>query len=160
MQDEAIREELEKIASKNGGLLKAEDVLKEAQKETSILHLWPGFEWDKNKAAFKYNLQQARNLIRVTVEYVGPADDQTLTRVFVSLTPDRVKGGGYRSLVSVVEDDELNEQLLADALREMKRFQARFSTLKQVTNVIRAMTSVQESIGDAVTVTDRPQASL
>jgi len=143
MQDELIREELERIATANNGLLRAEDVLIEAQKPNCILHTWKGFEWDPNKAAYKYNLQQARNLIRVTVEYVGPENDQTLSRVYVSLSPDRtLKGGGYRSLVSVIEDDDLNSQLFDDAVRELRRIQAKYATLKRLAGVLREIEQV------------------
>lgn len=153
MQDEAIKEALEEIAAKHNGLLRAQDVLEEASKPTNILHLWSGFEWDQSKAAFKYNLQQARALIRVTVEYVGPTGDETLSRVFVSLSTDRTKkGGGYRSLVTVVDDDILQSQLLEDAIRDMQRFKQRYATLKATAEVIRAMNSAEEKIGDAVRI--------
>ena len=52
MQDEQIREELQRIAAANKGLLRAEDVLKEAEKPTNILHNWVGFVWDKDEAAW------------------------------------------------------------------------------------------------------------
>src|ERR1044071_8009070 len=129
MQNELIREALETIAQQHNGLLRAEDVLREAQKENNVLHTWKGFEWDETKAAFKYNLQQARSLIRCTVEYVGPSDNQELARVFVSLSPDRkAHGGGYRPLVSVIEDDELQAQLMEDPIKELQRIKARYNS--------------------------------
>lgn len=146
MQNELIREELERIAAANKGLLRAEDVLAEAERPNNILHTWAGFVWNKDEAAHKYNLQQARNLIRVTVEYVGPENDQTLSRVYVSLSPDRTqKGGGYRSLVSVIEDDDLNSQLFDDAVRELRRIQAKYATLKRLASVMKA---IEQTVGE------------
>ena len=144
MQDEQIREELQRIAAANKGLLRAEDVLKEAEKPTNILHNWGGFVWDKDEAARKYNLNAARQLIRVTVQYLGPVDKQELNRVFVSLSSDRYnrEGGGYRPLITVLEDDEYQSQLFDDAVKELKRIQAKYSSLKRLVSVMKAIDEI------------------
>jgi hypothetical protein len=140
MRDE-ISQELFRIANKNGGVLKAEDVVKAAKTKTSILH--EEFEWDDTEAAEQYRLQQARHLIRVTIQYVGPPDKNITTRVFVSLPSDRAnEGGGYRTITSVVNDPAKYAELLEDAKAEMQRFRYKYSKLSELAEVFAAMDRV------------------
>lgn len=132
MTNQAVIDELERIAKEHGGELKPEDVVEAARAKSSPLH--DHFTWDDSEAAQRYRLYEARQLIRVTLTYVG--DDRTPMRVFVSLTPDRkAEGGGYRPTASVLVNAKQRAQLLADALAEMERFQAKYATLKELSEV-------------------------
>ena len=143
MTDPAIIAELKRLADENDGVLTAESVVAAARDEGSVLH--PQFEWDNDAAAENYRLWQARQLIRVTVEYIGPVDAPVKTRVFVSLTPDRrQESGGYRHIVAVLSDREKRQQLLADAMAEMERFQRKYESLQEVSEVIAAMRRVRK----------------
>lgn len=139
IKHDAVVKELERLAKANGGLLEPEQVVEAARAKTSPLH--SSFDWKDTEAAHKWRLHQARNLIRVTVEYLGPDEDASPSRVFVSLTPDR-KEGGYRTMASVLSDAELRNQLMADALEDMKRFQLRYSALRELADVFAAMKKV------------------
>jgi ParB-like chromosome segregation protein Spo0J len=108
---EQERKLLTKMALQNGGVLKVEDVLQEAQDEGSILHRH--FEWDDTEAAVQYRKQQARTLIarcRITLVETEPVQ----IRAFVSLPTDREAGGGYRLTSEVVSDAALKAELLRD----------------------------------------------
>ena len=59
---ELERRILTKLARKNGGLLKVDDVLQEAKDESSPLHTH--FEWDDSVAAEAHRKAQARALIQ------------------------------------------------------------------------------------------------
>jgi hypothetical protein len=139
MNSDRIISELERIAAKNGGDLRPVDVVRAARPKTSPLH--SRFLWDNDKAGDEYRLWQARELIRVTVRLIGSPDDGlTVSRVFVSLSADRKNsGGGYRSLVSVMDNETLRKQLLADAYAEMERFQQKYEALKELAEVFAAM---------------------
>lgn len=131
-----VKEELLRIAKRRNGLLKTHDVLQEAAKEESPLH--PHFQWDDSVAAQEYRLWQARQLITIHVECIAGSDDEY--QVFVSLTPDRkLKGGGYRTMVSVLNDKQLRSQLLEDARADMLRFRQKYSQLKELEEVFDAM---------------------
>jgi hypothetical protein len=120
------------------GLLVPALVVVGARNAASPLH--PHFEWDDSAAAENYRLWQARDLlIKVKVILDGPNQTQTPTRVFVSLTPDRYSGDGYRPLDVVLANTNLRQQLLADALHEMERFQAKYATLRELTKVVEEM---------------------
>lgn len=140
ISDQEIIAELNRIASRHGGLLKPEDVVHAAASDKSPLH--SRFDWEDTEAARKWRLHQARNLIRVTVSYIG-GNKEDLVRVFVSLTPDR-EDGGYRSTAAVLSDPGYRKQLLADALSEMKCFEQKYAALRELVEVFKAM---RESAG-------------
>ena len=77
-------------------------------------------------------------------KYLGLVDKQELNGVFVSLSPDRYngEGGGYRSLITVLEDDEYQSQLFEDAVKELRRIQAKYSSLKRLASVMKAIDEV------------------
>lgn len=147
MTNTELQNELRRIADDHGGTLRAEDVVEAAKDEASILH--SKFKWDDTEAAHLYRLQQARQLIRVVVQFVGPAEVAQRTRVFVSLTPDRHRGGeGYRFIADVMNDDELRRQLVIDALKELHRIEQRYGELKELAAVfeeIRKISSQQKA---------------
>lgn len=139
MTNGVIIAELKRIALENGGELKPEAVVEAARAETSPLHRQ--FDWDDTKAAANWRLQQARQLIRVVVQYEPIGNGKTVAcRVFVSLTPDREKdGGGYRLASSVLSDEDQRRQLLIDARDEMKRFAAKYRALSELAEVFSAI---------------------
>lgn len=136
MAIEAIISELRSIAAKNDGLLKPEDVVKAARPVDSPLHT--RFTWDDSEAANQYRLEQARKLIRTTIQFIEVDGQDQSFRVFCSLTPDRENdGGGYRETVTVLSDRRYRNQLLADAQDEMKRFELKYARLKELSGVIK-----------------------
>lgn len=144
MTDPAIITELKRLADDNDGILTAEAVVDAARSEASALH--SQFEWNDSAAAENYRLWQARRLLNVTVEYIGPVGGQLRTRVFVSLTTDRArKDGGYRQIVAVLSDKDQRQQLLADALDEMERFERKYAALQELAEVMTAMRRVRKA---------------
>lgn len=138
--------ELQRIAQDAGGELRVADVVEAARAASSPLH--GSFNWDDSEAAHAYRLQQARQLIRISVAYIGDSEDSVSLRVFVSLTPDRYNenGGGYRIMTSVLSDKKQRAQLLQDALDEMHRFQAKYGALKELASVFGEMTKAQRML--------------
>ncbi len=136
----AIAAELHAIAEANNGKLRPVDVVEAARPKNSVLH--SRFEWDDSEAAERYRLWQARQLISVTVEYFGAVDNQKSSRVFVSLESDRKTDDGYRNINVVMKDPSMREELLSNALDEMRRFQQRYKDLTELTKVFLAMNSV------------------
>jgi len=130
-----IREELDRIASENGGLLLPSAVVDAARPASSPLH--SKFEWDDTAAAEQYRLQQARQLIRITVNVIGGRADEE--KLWVSLKPDRTNGGGYRGIVSVMSDTNLRNQLLEDALEDAENFQQKYRHLSELSEVFAAI---------------------
>lgn len=137
-----IRTELERLAKENGGELRPEVVVLAAAEPSSPLH--DSFEWNDTEAAEKWRLHQARNLIRAVVTYEQIGGQKVACRVFASLTTDRKEdGAGYRLVATVVSDEEMKEQLFADALAEMQVFQAKYQRLQELAEVFRAMRAAE-----------------
>jgi|TARA_Y100000310_G_scaffold223798_1_gene225671 hypothetical protein len=130
-----IEEELAEIREK--GLLRAEDVVAYAQDEDTLLH--ERFEWDDTVAAHQHRLWQARQLI-VEVTIV-PRPETGPTQAYVSLTTDRNngEGGGYRTIVDVMSDEELRTTLLNDAKTEAGKWRKKYSGLKELFSVFYAI---------------------
>ncbi|RPH38323.1 hypothetical protein EHM92_00130 [bacterium] len=143
---DAVISELKRIADEHEGKLLPGDIVDEARNTRSPLH--SKFEWDDTEAAERYRLWQARQLISVTVDYIGADKDSPLSRVFVSLTPDR-KDGGYRTIESVMSDKGYRQRLLDDAMEEMQRFQQKFATLKELAEVFAAMRRARKRKSEA-----------
>lgn len=132
-----VIKELKRIASKNAGCLRPQDIVKAASSRTSVLHEL--FEWDDTEAARAWRVHQARMLLNVVVEYIGPKDEEREERVYVSLRNERDGDSGYRSLVDVLSDEQLRAQLLRDAFEELEHFKKRYKNLKELAEVFAAI---------------------
>jgi hypothetical protein len=147
---ELIREELEQIRQSHGGLLRPEDVVRFARNKRTALH--SEFEWDDEKASAEYRLWQARCVIRVSVTVLpSPHSDQEPVRAYVSVVRDRVQpGGGYRSIVDVMGDEEMRSELVNEALGEVKRWRRKYERLRELVPIFRAIDKVEAKHEQAV----------
>lgn len=142
----AVRKALDNLLERSPGrLLKKETVINAARSRSSPLH--DEFTWNKI-AGWRLNLlAEAQQLIRsyittITTVNAGPVK----TRAFVSLTPDRLKGGGSRSVRDVISSEALTQQWLADALAELAAFEARYRRIKQLAPVFEAIERVRATV--------------
>lgn len=133
--------ELRALAARNGGIVQPDAVVAAAKRATSAMHGW--FTWDDGEAAEKWRLHQARNLLRVTVEYLSSDKSEDPVRVFVSLRSDKEEGG-YRRTADVMTDDELRDHLLAEACADMEAFKAKYRRLHELSAVFEAVQTVIE----------------
>jgi hypothetical protein len=141
-----VIEELRRIQDSNGGLLRAADVVMEASRPGSPLH--DHFNWDDTEAAHQWRLQQARQLIRVSVAYLPFDEPHYQVRAFVSLTPDRQREqGGYRAMVSVLNAPSERQQLLLDALEELNRLKIKYHNLTELDSIFRGIERAQRNYG-------------
>jgi hypothetical protein len=141
---EEIKNELEAIRADNGGILEAAHVVEFARDESTALNKC--FCWDDTAAAMAYRLQQAAEVIRVTVTVIDVEGQPSEVRAYVSLTSDRKADGGYRALVEVIDDDELCRQMLADALAELISFKRKYSVLKKIASGVQMLDVVSKAI--------------
>lgn len=140
MDRERVKAELDRISEANDGLLRPEDVVEFASDPETALH--GEFTWDDTEAAREYRLEQARRVIRVVVEIIPQSAEPI--RAFVSLVPDRRnRGGGYRPMPDVLENADWREQLLAQALRELQSWRAKYEQLRALAPVFEAMDRIE-----------------
>lgn len=139
----AIRDELETIRVRHGGVLKPEDVVEFARNKRTALH--DRFTWDDTEAAAAWRLEEARRVIRVVVEKLpSQYENEEPVRMFVSLPGDRcVPGGGYRSLAEVMSSEDLRSAYLAEALGAAKAWRRKYERIKELRPVFRAIDRVE-----------------
>ncbi len=135
------QEELDLVRETHGGLLRAQDVVEFASDPETALH--EHFEWDDTEAGRLYREQQARQLIAVYVKSI-PAHNEPI-RAYVSLYVDRKRpGGGYRTIEDVMSNEELQAQLLAQAIGEYKHLEQKYRSLKALAPVFKAVNSLEK----------------
>jgi hypothetical protein len=133
MKSEIILAELQRLSKLSNGILTPEFVVENAKDKDNPIHNC--FEWNNNKAANNFRLWQARHIINVSVQYINEHPN-TPYKVFVSLKEDRKGEGGYRELMSVMNNENLRNHLLKDALEEMNIFILKYKELKELAEVI------------------------
>lgn len=99
--------------------------------------LYSALEWDDSVAANEYRVDQVRRLIRLHV--VTAEGDPVL----VSLTFDRKGNGGYRDIADVVKSRALSDIMLADALADLDRVQAKYERIKELMPVWEAVSAAK-----------------
>lgn len=124
------------------GLLRPKAVLEKAISPKSALH--NRFTWDDTKAGRLWRLEEAKRLVvQVKVELQpDPERPPVKVRAFVSLANDRVAGGGYRPIATVLEDVDLRGQLLQTALAELQTLQKRYRHLSELATVFAELDAV------------------
>lgn len=137
-----VKNELETIRLKNGGILKEEDVVKEARREGHPLH--DRFDWDDSKAGHLWRLEQARELIRSVYVVIETTGQKTVSvRAYASLPSDRDREGGYRPIDSIMSNANFRAELLSSAISELEAFKRRYSNLTQLAPVFDAIDAVK-----------------
>lgn len=123
--------ELQRIYERDG-VIEPETVVAESQTPSAPLHSC--FEWDDEKAAHKYRITQAQNIIRAIV--VVDEAKQPETRAFVNVQRE------YHPVSVVVRNPEKREILLQNALNELRWFERKYNTLQELSNVFAAIEEV------------------
>lgn len=123
--------ELQRIYERDG-VIEPETVVAESRTPSAPLHSC--FEWDDEKAAHKYRITQAQNIIRAIV--VVDEAKQPETRAFVNVQRE------YHPVSVVVRNPEKREILLQNALNELRWFERKYNTLHELSNVFAAIEEV------------------
>ena len=123
--------ELQRIYERDG-VIEPETVVEESENPSAPLHSC--FEWDDEKAAHKYRITQAQNIIRAIV--VVDEAKQPETRAFVNVQRE------YHPVSVVVRNPEKREILLQNALNELRWFERKYNTLQELSAVFSAIEEV------------------
>lgn len=121
------------------GRLNAETLVEESRPEEAPLH--DEFEWDDSIAAEEYRKQQARVLIATVVEIISP--EVVPTRAFFNIVH---KEANYESVRVIIQDEDKRKALLDKAIRELRSFQTKYSTLQELCEVFDAINRLEESV--------------
>ena len=138
-KQDGLAAELLALQNERGLIVPREVVAWAKRRRNSRLHA--ELEWDDEFAGQAYREQQVRQLIAVHVTV------DTGVRRFISLSIDRVEGGGYRELSDIIAVPNLRECMLVDALHELERIQRKFARLKELQAVWEAAAAVPRPRG-------------
>lgn len=117
------------------GRIEPSEVVERSRDVASPLH--GCFEWDDSKAAQKWREQQARVLI-ANVMVVGEPTEHVYTRAFVHVEQE------YQPISIVLESKDKTSELLRNALRELRTFEAKYRELTQLVPVFKAIRIVTD----------------
>jgi hypothetical protein len=111
LTQERKRQLLEDIAQRNGGVLRPEDIVREAASSAHELH--DVFEWDDLKAAHEHRVEQARTLVR-SVRVVVTTEKKQVEVVYYVRDPRLpTEQAGYIALPKLQMDAEIARQAIA-----------------------------------------------
>ena len=119
-------EEMQRIYDKYGELEPAR-LADESRDKTAVLHSC--FEWDDYKAAEKYRHKQASDLIRLISIKEENQSVSTEYRAFVHIQ------NTYQPLRIVLNDTDKTQELLENALRELRTFKTKYLGLEKLAGV-------------------------
>ena len=130
-----VKNILTAIARSNGGRLLAEDIVEEARSPKSPLHRY--FQWSDDEAARLYRLSQAQWLIRV-VRVNVITEDATLqsVRAFINVRDDDSEF--YVPLKVALTSRNYREQMLQDAMDDLRAFKVKYAILSELAEVFSA----------------------
>ena len=132
-----VMEEIEE----HHGSVTSELFLEASRSEDSPTH--GVFEWDDNAAAEKYRLHQAsrticaiRVIVKETQDFPIPKKPQ---RAFVNIVEDDCKKAQYMNVSDAFANEDTRMAVLTRAMRELKSFQEKYSSLTELAEVFEAI---------------------
>lgn len=143
---QVIGERLETISIRNGGALTPASVVEDAESDDSPLH--ECFEWDDTRAAGLYRDEQARHLIRhiVLVPEERTNGKEHSPQIAYIHVQHQDHGSCYMTSAEVMEDGDLRDQALSEALALLRGIQHRFNHLQELADVFAAIDKASESV--------------
>lgn len=126
----------------------AKELLDASRDETAPLHSC--FEWEDSVAAEQYRIYQARHLIgSIEIEYVKNDTPTPLarSRYFINVVSNAPKVQGKFATIDVAfNNDDYRVAVLKNALRELRAFQNKYSSYKELASVFKSIDDFADAI--------------
>lgn len=148
---------LKKIEEEEG-TVSAKGFLEYSRSEDSETHSM--FEWRDDVAAEKYRLSQAGQIINQLAIEIVYTDDPTpknvnvkledeskkqIVSAYVNVVPKSTKASAsFVNTLSALESEEFKEQVLANALSELRAFRHKYGTLKEVASIVSEIEKLEQ----------------
>lgn len=117
--------------------VKPEEIVDKARDESTELHKC--FEWDDTKAAEKYRVYQARQIVcHLIVKEVNDDPQKHEVRFFYKTDSQE----GYKPTSYIMRNKDEYHKLLERVLAELSAFKKKYSTLKELEGVWEAINSL------------------
>jgi hypothetical protein len=135
--------ELERIRVQHNGHLTPDNIVRAAKRKTSPIH--GAFEWDDKRAAMAHRKDQAKFLIRsIVVVEDDMLDIKEPVRAFVSVRVEDKPH--YTSIATAMSDEELRQQVLQKAWRELSAWRETYEDLHELSVVHEAIREVESIV--------------
>lgn len=137
---QVVGERIEALREQKGNALKPADVVEDARPDDAPTHGL--FEWNDMLAANHWRQNQAREVlrsIRIVMYDDQGVERQIIANVHVELSP---RNHAYVPIQVAIADDDMRQQILAEALRYLRGWQARYEHLEALRPVVRAIEEV------------------
>ncbi|GAC1339750.1 MAG: hypothetical protein NVSMB20_16000 [Bradyrhizobium sp.] len=108
------------------------------------------FEWDDARAAEAYRVEQAKALIRNIVVVSEQEEIGTSVRAFVSVVSRSVDHAVYVPVDVAMSEPDYRAQVLANALRDMEAFSAKYRHLCELDEAFSGMAKARRRIKKAL----------
>ena len=116
------------------GTLTAQNLVDANRPETAPLH--NEFEWNDTEAAEKWRVHQARHIINSIVVVTEEAKKDSVVRCFFKVAQQTAN---YESITTIVKNEDKYMALLETAVRELRAFERKYSTLQELSDVFKAI---------------------
>lgn len=110
-----------------------EQILDKARNPNTELHKC--FEWDNEKAADAYRLQQARQVVCHLVIKETVAENRPPIRFFFKTE----SGGGYQPTQIILQDQDKHQELVASVMRDLIAIRNKYKNLAEFDSVFSAI---------------------
>lgn len=136
-----IRDAVLSLAESNpDGVCEPRALVSAAKRKSHPCHAM--FEWDDTAAAAAYRVDQARRIIRsVQVTFDG-GDTKAPAFVHVTIDKGSERVNGYMPTDKAMKAPDIKEQVLADALGQLRGLQNRYAGLRELAPVWSALDAV------------------
>lgn len=124
---------VEQIEDEYGSVTK-EIFLEKSRPEDSVTHSL--FEWDNDKAAENYRLEQARKTIgNLRIVYSTPKKEDVPVKAFVNVS-DFSEKAQYRNVEVVLNDEDTRETYLNRIRHELNAFITRNQNIEELADIL------------------------
>ena len=142
---EVVGKELEKLKKKNGDVT-ARAFVDAARSEKSPLHKL--LEWDDKKAAEKYRLSQATEIICHLAIECEDMEEPITVRAYMNVADDADnptrRTGSFIDTQSAFENEETRGLILRCAIRELTEIRQKYANLQELATIFEAIDKVAE----------------
>jgi hypothetical protein len=108
------------------------------------------FNWNIEEAAFEFWVNQARQIITLTIVSVEHKPQM------ISLSIDRPSGGGYRHVDAIVKSRNMSEIMLRDAIAALDNVKKRYHYVRALVSVWKALDEIRpEGCSDGPDLPDK-----
>lgn len=104
--------------------------------------------WDKDKAAYQYQIQQVRNIVNHLILEIREIPVEPGVRAFVSIkSDDQVQ---YMNVETVLSDTVLRNQIIRRATTELRNWMARYSQYTEFQHLIKSINANLDNVVEGV----------